>query len=82
MLHFGKLSRTRACYGAGCPEVMAMAEPKADAIRILCVDDHPLLREGIAAVIEGQSDMLLVGEAANMKELSETTALDASGPPD
>jgi DNA-binding NarL/FixJ family response regulator len=34
-------------------------------IRILTVDDHPLLREGIAAVIEGQSDMQLVGEAAN-----------------
>ncbi len=34
-------------------------------IRILTVDDHPLLREGIAAMVEGQSDMELVGEAAN-----------------
>ncbi|GIL39712.1 response regulator [Roseiterribacter gracilis] len=34
-------------------------------IRVLTVDDHPLLREGIAAVIEGQSDMKLVGEATN-----------------
>ena len=38
-------------------------------IRILTVDDHPLLREGIAAVIEGQSDMELVGEAANGQQL-------------
>jgi DNA-binding NarL/FixJ family response regulator len=34
-------------------------------IRILTVDDHPLLRDGIAALIEGQPDMELVGEAAN-----------------
>jgi DNA-binding NarL/FixJ family response regulator len=40
-------------------------------ITVLMVDDHPLLREGIAAVIEGQPDMLLVGEAANGAEALE-----------
>jgi DNA-binding NarL/FixJ family response regulator len=34
-------------------------------IRVLGVDDHPLLREGIAAIINSQPDMLLVSQASN-----------------
>lgn len=34
-------------------------------IRLLVVDDHPLLREGIAAVLEAHADIELVGEAAD-----------------
>ena len=41
-------------------------------IRILSVDDHQLLREGIAAVLEGQSDMTLVGQASNGREAIES----------
>ena len=37
-------------------------------IQILTVDDHPLLREGIAAVIHGETDMVIVGEASNGRE--------------
>ena len=37
-------------------------------IRLLTVDDHPLLREGIAALIGSQTDMQLVAEAANGHE--------------
>jgi DNA-binding NarL/FixJ family response regulator len=37
-------------------------------IRILIVDDHPLLREGIAALVNGQSDMTLVAECSNGRE--------------
>jgi DNA-binding NarL/FixJ family response regulator len=42
------------------------------AIRILTVDDHQLLREGIAAVLDGQEDMKLVGEASNGREAIES----------
>jgi DNA-binding NarL/FixJ family response regulator len=37
-------------------------------IRILAVDDHALLREGIAGLVAGQSDMSLVAQASNGRE--------------
>ena len=40
-------------------------------IRILTVDDHPLLRKGIAALVNGEPDMKLVAEASNGREAIE-----------
>jgi DNA-binding NarL/FixJ family response regulator len=40
-------------------------------IRILAVDDHPLLREAIAALVESQADMEVVAEASNGREALE-----------
>jgi DNA-binding NarL/FixJ family response regulator len=40
-------------------------------IRIFTVDDHPLLREGIAAVLGNQADLAVVGEASNGCEAME-----------
>ena len=37
-------------------------------IRILCVDDHPLLRQGIAAIINNEPDMILIAEASTGTE--------------
>ena len=41
-------------------------------IRILIVDDHVLFREGLAAVIRGESDIEVVGFAGSVKEAVET----------
>lgn len=44
---------------------MSDASPR---IRILAVDDHALVREGIAVLVETQPDMTLVGEASTGRE--------------
>src|SRR4051794_11858305 len=38
------------------------------SIRVLCVDDHPLIRKGIASILQHEPDMVLVGEAADGRE--------------
>lgn len=48
-----------------------MSEPSARPIRILVVDDHPILREGVAAILEDRDDMQLVGEARDGAEAIE-----------
>ena len=40
-------------------------------IRILTVDDHPLLRKGIVALVDGEADLKIVAEARNGKEAIE-----------
>lgn len=45
--------------------------PQSAPIRIMCVDDHPFMREGIAAYIHKEVDMELVAEAVNGREAIE-----------
>jgi DNA-binding NarL/FixJ family response regulator len=42
--------------------------PDSKPIRVLSVDDHPLLRDGIAAIIESQPDMTMIAHAATGRE--------------
>jgi DNA-binding NarL/FixJ family response regulator len=37
-------------------------------IRVLCVDDHPLVRKGIASILANEPDIHLVGEAGNGRD--------------
>jgi DNA-binding NarL/FixJ family response regulator len=48
-----------------------MSTNEEKRITVLIVDDHPLLREGVAAVLAYERDMVLVAEAANGREALE-----------
>ena len=41
---------------------------ESNSIRILAVDDHPLVRQGIAGLVAIQPDMTLIGEASNGRD--------------
>ncbi|HTW13953.1 MAG TPA: response regulator transcription factor [Nocardioides sp.] len=48
-------------------------------IRIVLVDDHPVVRAGLRALVEGQDDLVVVGEADGLEQALEVVAGD---PPD
>ena len=51
-------------------------ETKERKIRVLTVDDHPMMRESLGFILEKQTDMRLVGEAANgIEALAKTSEL-------
>ena len=45
--------------------------PEPTKIRVLCVDDHPLVRDGIAFALQFQKDMELAGEATTGQQAIE-----------
>ena len=46
----------------------AKSDPRADAYRILVVDDHPVVRFGLSQVIAKHSDLVVCGEASSVEE--------------
>jgi DNA-binding NarL/FixJ family response regulator len=42
--------------------------PASEPVRVLVVDDHPVVREGLAAIIGTQQDMVVVGQAGSAEE--------------
>jgi len=56
---------------SACSTGEAAVAAVPDIIRILTVDDHPLLREGIATLVNGESDMKIVAEASTGEEAIE-----------
>src|SRR5438270_4234905 len=61
----GGRSYPRCSHGRERNEFMS---PDPKSIRVLAVDDHPLVRQGISGLIAVQSDMSLVAEASNGRE--------------
>jgi DNA-binding NarL/FixJ family response regulator len=55
------------------PRVERLLEEATERIKVLVVDDHTVVREGIAAVLALQRDMQVVGEAVDGQEAVEKT---------
>lgn len=48
-----------------------MTVAASEPIRVLCVDDHPLVRKGIASILANETDMRLVAEGGNGRQAIE-----------
>ena len=56
------------------PASKTMASAKDAKLRILVVDDHPLVREGLADLINQQTDVMCCGGAGSISEAHEAVA--------
>jgi DNA-binding NarL/FixJ family response regulator len=62
---------SRIAVDQNSPNLGKPTEAPAGLVRVLIVDDHPVLREGVAAVLTGESDLTIVGEAGDGREAIE-----------
>ena len=61
------VNRTRATKGEG----QGLKERDAERIRVLLVDDHPMVREGMRRLLEGEGGFEVVGEVDSVEEALE-----------
>src|SRR6202021_693903 len=66
-----RYSRPKFASGFSLREWKKIMNTGPNLIRIFAVDDHPMLREGIASLVASQSDMELVAEASTGREALE-----------
>jgi hypothetical protein len=65
--------RTGTGFGSFAKRKEEVMSVNPGRVRVLSVDDHPLLREAVAAFSSSQSDMTLVGEACNGQEMIDSS---------
>lgn len=53
---------------AAAPNVQTARSPSGSGIRVLLVDDHVMVRQGLRTILDGYPDIVLVGEAGNGEE--------------
>src|SRR6202021_2489957 len=66
-----RYSRPKFASGFSLREWKKIMNTGPNLIRIFAVDDHPMLREGIASLVASQSDMELIAEASTGREALE-----------
>lgn len=52
-------------YAQGTPSLANDGAPRSSVIRVLAVDDHPVIRAGVRALLENELDVDVVGDASN-----------------
>src|SRR5262249_28843828 len=61
----GTIARPRTTRVAAAQSAMHLASVGVSKIKVLLVDDHMVVRQGLRALLEAEPDMVVVGEAAN-----------------